>query len=441
MTVTALLMISSTALSLVSPNEASQLGNELTPIGAQASKNVSGVIPAYTGGLPHKSIANPLENIYKNEKPLFVITSENLDQYKQKLTQGQLALFAKYPATYKMPVYETHRSAAYPQHIYAKAKKNATNTELTASGNGLKNFDETIPFALPKNGLEVIWNHVSRYRGGAVSRTTSTMVVQNNGSFTPIRATSILTTPHALVGGYDESEDDNILFYFRRSITSPARFAGNHFLAHETLDQVKQARIAWLYNSGQRRTRRAPSVAYDAPVNGSEGLRTVDEMDMFNGAPDRFNWKLVGKKEIYIPYNSYKIADEEARYADIIQVNHLNQDYTRYELHRVWKVEATLKEKARHLFGKRTFYVDEDTWQIALSDSYDAHGNLSRIDEGHPIQLVNADVAVYASTVTYDLLSGRYLVELSNEERNAYVFGKKFKRKEFKSSALRRAGK
>ena len=435
------MLLSNVAMAKVSQQKASILGHSLTPMGAQMQGNASGSIPDYSGGLKHNSATNPLANIYKHETPLFVITSENLSQFQKNLTQGQLALFKKYPKSYKLPIYKTHRSAAYPQRIYDKALKNATNTELSTTGNGLINFDETAPFVIPNNGLEVMWNHLSRYRGGAISRGISTIVVQRNGDFTPIHATTQLTTPHYLLEGYDDKKDDNILFYFRRSVTSPARFAGNHFLVHETLDQVKQARNAWLYNSGQRRTRRAPDVEYDAPANGTEALRTVDAVDMFNGAPDRFDWKLVGKKEVYIPYNAFKLADENARYKDIIQDGHLNQDFSRYELHRVWQVEATLKEGSRHLFAARTFYLDEDTWQIALSDSYDHHGELSRIDEGHAIQMVNADVSVYAATVTYDLHSGRYLAELSNEERNAYVFNEKFKRKNFSASALRRAGK
>ena len=435
------LLLSNFTMAKVSPLEASTLGHSLTLMGAKMKGNVSGSIPSYTGGLTHNETTNPLANIYEHEVPLFIITNKNLAQYQENLTQGQLALFKKYPHSYKMPIYQTHRTAAFPQRIYEKALKNATRTELSSTGNGLINFDETSPFVIPNNGLEVMWNHLSRYRGGAISRNISTMVVQSNGNFTPVHATTKLAMPHYLLEGYDEKKDNNILFYFRRSVTSPARFAGNHFLVHETLDQVKQARNAWLYSAGQRRTRRAPDVEYDAPANGAEGMRTVDAVDMFNGAPDRFNWKLVGKKEIYIPYNSYKLADKNARYKDIIQAGHLNQDFSRYELHRVWQVEATLKEGSRHLFSARTFYLDEDTWQIALSDSYDYHGELSRIDEGHAIQLVNADVSVYAATATYDLHSGRYLAELSNEERNAYVFNKIFKRKDFSSSALRRAGK
>ena len=62
---------------------------------------------------------------------------------------------------------------------------------------------------------------------------------------------------------------------------------------------------------------------------------------MMNGAPDRYNWKLIGKKEMYIPYNSYELGSPNLTYKDIHTKGHMNQDYARYELHRVWEIEAT----------------------------------------------------------------------------------------------------
>jgi len=104
-------------------------------------------------------------------------------------------------------------------------------------------------------------------------------------------------------------------------------------------------------------------------------------------------------------------------------------------------VEATLKEGARHIYGKRTLYLDEDSWQVAVADHYDNRGQLWRASEGHAMQFVNANTPWYVSNTNYDLFSGRYLVDLNNEERNPFVFGKKVKRKDFTSSAIRRQGK
>ncbi len=429
------------AYAKVSPQQASELGNKLTSMGAQMSGNASGSIPTFSGGLKIDESVDPFLDIYADEKPLFVITAENLAQHKKNLSDGQLAMFEKYPASYKMPVYQTHRTAAYSQKVHEKAQKNVSQTTLVSDGNGLSHFDETVPFAIPQNGVEVIWNHISRYRGGSLMRNTATVNVQRNGDFTPIKLRSTFSRPEYLLDGYDAKRDDNILFYFLQSIKSPARYTGNLYLVHETIDQVSQPRMAWTYNSGQRRVRRAPQVAYDAPGQASDGLRTVDQGDMFNGAPDRYNWKLIGKKEVYIPYNSYKLASRDAKYKDIVQPNHINQDLTRYELHRVWQVEATLKEGARHLYNKRTFYVDEDSWQIALADHYDDRGELWRTAEGHALQFTNVGANWYVGLTYYDLFSGRYLADLNNEERDAYIFNQQFERKNFTATALRRKGK
>jgi hypothetical protein len=425
----------------VSTQEASKLGNSLTAIGAEKEGNKAGTIPTYEDGLIADKWADPLKDIFANEKPLFTITAKNIEQYKANLSDGQIALLKKYPDTYKMPIYTTHRTSVFPNNVHTKAKKNATTTELVDGGNGMKNFDETVPFAIPQSGLEVMWNHVSRYRGGSIERNFAIVPVQRDGSFTVIKIRSQLTAPQYLNEGFDAHADNNVLYYFTQAIKAPARLTGNVFLVHETVDQVNEARRAWNYNAGQRRVRRAPQLAYDAPVQASEGLRTTDQLDMFNGAPDRYNWKLVGKKEIYIPYNSYKLANTNVSYKEIVTPGHINQDYTRYELHRTWQVEATLKEGSRHIYGKRVFYIDEDSWQIAIADHYDTHGELWRASEGHALQFVNANTPWYVSNTIYDLFSGRYLVELNNEERNAFEFGKQVKRKSFTPAAIRRRGK
>ncbi len=432
-------LLSGLAQAKVSKQEAKQLGGRLTAMGAQRAANAAGTIPSYTGGLPQDLTADPFADIYANEKPLFVITASNVEQYKNNLSPGQLAMFAKYPDTYNMPIYQTHRTVNFPVHIQDKAKNNATSAILLNDGNALGEYDETFPFAIPKSGVEVIWNHSSRFRGGSSQLNSAMLPVERNGTFMPIKISANFTPPQYLVGGYDAKKDNNIMFYYTSVIKSPARLTGNILLVHETIDQVAEPRKAWLYNAGQRRVRRAPQVAYDAPDTGS--MRTTDQVDMFNGAPDRYNWKLIGKKELYIPYNSYKIMSRDAKYADIIGAGHINQDYTRYELHRVWHVQATLKEGTRHVYAKRDIYVDEDSWQIAVADHYDGRGKLWRVAEGHSMQFVNVDAPWYVASTNYDLVSGRYMAELNNEERDAFKFGSFKKRKEFTTSAIRRSGK
>ena len=439
----ALAFAASTATAAVSQEEANKLGNSLTPIGAEMAGN-GGAIPAWTGGLTtspagFKTGDKPV-NPFPEDKVQFTITADNYKEYADNLTDGQKAMFEKYPDTYRMPVYQTRRTAAYPQFIYDETKKNATNSKMVQNGNGLENFVQGVPFPIPQNGLEAIWNHITRYRGGSVRRVVGQATPQANGDYSIVRLQEEFTFATNL-SDYDSEKDKNVLFYFKQDVLSPARLAGNVLLVHETLDQIKEPRKAWVYNAGQRRVRLAPQVSYDGPGTASDGMRTSDNLDMYNGAPDRYDWKLVGKKEVYIPYNSYKLKDTSLKYGDIVKAGHINQDLTRYELHRVWKVEATLKDGKRHIYAKRTFYLDEDTWQATEIDHYDGRGELWRVAEAHSLMYYDYTVPWYAVETLYDLNSGRYLVlGLDNEEPTSYEFGFKRTRGDYTPAALRRSG-
>ena len=441
----ALTLVAGNALAAVSATDAARLGKDLTPMGAETKGN-GGAIPAWTGGIKAPaSFSQGMKHVdpFAGEKVKFTITAQNYEQYKANLTEGQIAMFQKYPATYRMPVYPTHRSSAYPQAVYDVTKQNATATNLVEGGNGMDNYQVGVPFPVPADGLEVIWNHIVRYRGGSVARVVGQATPHANGDYTMVKFRDEFTFKDQLAD-YDEAtmKDNNILFYFKQEVVSPARLAGNVLLVHETLNQVKEPRKAWIYNAGQRRVRRAPQVAYDGPGTASDGLRTSDNFDMYNGSPDRYSWKLVGKKEVYIPYNSYKLNSGDVKYDDIIKPGHINQDLTRYELHRVWHVEATLKEGQRHVYNKRSFYIDEDTWQATAIDHYDARGQLWRVAEAHNIFFYDRMVPWYAIETLYDLQSGRYLaLGLDNEEKGAYEFGFERKEKQYTPAALRRAGR
>lgn len=425
----------------VDPAQAAQLGTTLTPVGAQQAGNAAGSIPAWTGGLPKdagKVVDGFRQDPFATEKPLFVIDSKNAERYQANLTPGQLAMFKRYPDTYKIPVYTTHRSANWPDWTYAAIKKNALQTQSIEGGNGLENYTSPLAFPIPKNGLELIWNHITRYRGGSYVRTTSSYMTTPAGDYSWKIERDRLAFSEQL-SDYDPQKQKNILYYFTSENIAPARDVGGVLLVHETLDQVKEPRMAWQYNSGQRRVRRAPQVAYDSPGPGN--LRTNDQLDMFNGSPDRYDWKLVGKKELYIPYNSYRLADPANSVDSLILPGHLNQDNTRYELHRVWEVVATLKPGERHVYSKRHLFIDEDTWSIVEADHYDSRGDLWRVSENHLLALYDAQVIISAAEMTYDLTSGRYLANyLINQNKNAYEFGIKTKSSDFTPAALRGIG-
>ncbi|MHA7815282.1 MAG: DUF1329 domain-containing protein [Pseudohaliea sp.] len=433
------------ALAALSPEELARLGgDELTPMGAERAGNEEGTIPPWTGGLrelPEDYVEGErLVDPFADDEVLFTITAENADQYADKLTPGQLAMFERYPDTFRMPIYPTRRSARYPDSEFQRILDTAADVELVPGGNGIENYGGTIPFPIPHNGLEAIWNHVTRYRNDSgLSRRYIQAPVQENGAFAPV-----LFEDESLPGARIAPEEyPNLLFVFLQRVLAPARLEGDVLLVHEFINQVKDPRAAWVYNAGQRRVRRAPNIAYDGPGTASDGLRTADDLDMFNGAPDRYNWELVGKREVYIPYNSYQLRRGDLKYTDIIKAGHMNPDYLRYELHRVWVVESRLKEGERHIYARRTFYIDEDSWQISLIDHYDGRGELWKFKEGHKIMHYQVAVPWLAAESLHDLISGRYVViGLDNEEDGyQYNFDYRGDFNDFTPSALRRAGR
>ena len=121
---------------------------------------------------------------------------------------------------------------------------------------------------------------------------------------------------------------------------------------------------------------------------------------------------------MYVPYNAYKLHSDQLKLSDLILPGHLNQDHTRYELHRVWVVEARLKEGFSHIYSRRTLYFDEDSWVILLVDHYDGRGELWRVAEGHTINFYDVPATTYTVEALYDLQAGRYLaLGLKNEEK------------------------
>ncbi|WP_068824648.1 DUF1329 domain-containing protein [Pseudomonas sp. BMS12] len=438
-----LALLANQTLAAVPAEQIARLDRDLTPVGAERAGNADGSIPAWTGGLARdagqRDADGFLADPFAADQPLFTITADNLGQYQDKLTPGQIALLKRYPQSYRIPVYPTRRSVSLPPDYLEVTRRNASDTQLAEGGNGLLGYRSGgLPFVIPQNGLEVIWNHIGRYRGRAYQRMVVQASPQANGAFTPSLIKQQLTYPVAL-SDYTPEEMANLLFLYREEFLSPARLAGGVLLVHETINQVKEPRMAWQYNAGQRRVRRAPQVAYDSP--GAEGMRTMDDFDMFNGSPDRFDWQLVGKKEIYIPYNSYRMGSPKLKYTDIIQPGHLNPEHARYELHRVWHLTATLKAGERHVYSRRDFFIDEDSWQAAEVDAYDGRGQLWRVSEGHSLFFYDQQAPQFSAETHYDILSGRYAVSaLYNEQQRAYQFDVQYSRKQFTPSALRAAG-
>ncbi|MCO4781681.1 MAG: DUF1329 domain-containing protein [Candidatus Cloacimonetes bacterium] len=438
-------LISSTSLfAKASKADLAKLGGELTSYGAIQAGNKAGTIPAWTGGITkapagYKKGDNHIDP-YKSDKPLYTITPDNVDKYKDLLSPGQIAMFTRYPKTYKIVVYPSHRSASFPKFVYDAAENNAANSVLTKDTNGVLNAGVTVPFPIPNNGVEAIWNHLLRYRGEQLERKVGQASPTSKGSYVMVTIKENVYFPYNVEGATVKSVK-NKPAYFVQTVTAPPRRAGNILLVHDTLNQTKEPRLAWSYNPGQRRVRRAPNIAYDTPGTASDGQRTTDQSDIFNGSPNRYNWELVGRKEMLVPYNSYKLHSKDVEPKDIIQAGHINQDISRYELHRVWEVKGTLKKGTNHIFASKTYYLDEDSWQILVADQYDSRGNIWRVSEAHCINYYEKPVFWDTLQLHYDLQNGRYLAFGFNNQGPVDNFDVRLSKKDFTPQKLRRKGR
>ncbi|WP_448564250.1 DUF1329 domain-containing protein [Thalassotalea ganghwensis] len=427
----------------IDAEQAKKLSGELTPMGAVRAANSDGSIPEWTGGIktPPKGYTPGMHHLdpYAEDKVQYTITAQNVSEYEKFLTPGQIALFKTYPDTFKMNVYQTRRSASYPEHVYQATIDNSTRAELVEDGNGIINAAVGVPFPIPSNGLEAIWNHILRYRGEAIVRQGGQVTPTASGDFTYVGFDDQLMLPYGMKGASpEELEKTNILFKFKQKVTEPSKLVGTALLVHETMDQIKTPRQAWIYNKGIRRAQKAPTVAYDAPGTAADGLRTTDDFDMFNGAPNRYNWTLKGKRELLIPYNDYRLHSDKLKYEDIVKPGHINPEHVRYEKHRVWVVEANLKENTRHIYKKRVFFIDEDSWQIAVTDIYDERDELYRVGVAHGLNYYEVPTQWSTLEVFHDLQSKRYIAIGLDNEAQMYDFSAKLRDVDFTSRALQR---
>ncbi len=442
------LLAAGTAWAKVSSGEAEKLKSELTPFGAERAGNADGTIPAWDGGLKcapegvhFKGAGDFHPDPFKNDEVQFSITAKNLDQYAAKVPKGVAALLKKYPEM-RLDVYPTRRTASAPQEIYDNTFRNATLCDVTGDKNGViaNGGYAGIPFPIPQNGNEAMFNHLLRWRGTGMEGEFRQANGQPNGTIT--RGGGGITVEK--FPWYDPKvnpEDFNGIYYqIFVQYQYPARRKGEVLLVVDPLNMSSDPRKAWQYLPGQRRVRRAPSVAYDTPNPAASGLANYDDVFVFNGALDRYDWKIVGKKEMYIPYNNYAfdLVSEKA----LMSPKFPNPEYVRWELHRVWEIEATLKDGKRHSYAKRTFYLDEDTWTAVGQDAYDSKGNLWRVSVGTMKNVYELPAVVQRSYIAWDLTREDYTVGyMVNGAKKHLVYQSSVEQKHFTPENVRRVGR
>ena len=403
----------------VQASDADKLGKELTPVGAEKGASKDGTIPAWAPG----EVATPGWSYgksraahfkYQGDKPLYTIDASNVDKYADKLSPGQVQQI-KQAKGYKMEVYPSRRTCSNPDFVVDNTKKNVTTAKIGADGWSLKEASVPgVPFPLPKTGTEAMWNAKMKYAGvGFEWPNLYTALSPRAGASEWIAATSTQTYyfPWGKKGSTQLSTLPPVEYFTYFAYKSPTALAGQSLAVTTFLDKTNEV---FYYFPGQRRVRRMPTYAYDAPQIGFENQYSMDEPRMFNGTIERFDWKLVGKKELVVGYNAFGMYDPSVKFNDVAKDDGVVSSARRYELHRVWVVEATVKQGVRHVAPKRTFYLDEDSWAIVVAEDYDAQGKLWKLREGFVIPVYETGSCDNPAFVQYNLIDNRYLVDQSS---------------------------
>jgi hypothetical protein len=288
--------------------------------------------------------------------------------------------------------------------------RNATNCKTTKEGLAIDRACRGgLPFAIPKNGYEAMWNQILRYQGDTAITTSASRswVVDSSGK-------AVVTAQQATYSDFvyyqtDVADRDPDMAWRVYSITQePARKAGEMTGLTDYIDPVARPRKAWSYSPGLRRVKLSPEFAYDTPVASMGGVTLFDELFVFSGTMDRFDFKLVGKKEMFIQYNAYKNLYDCPTQDKALMPSHVNPECERWEKHRVWVVEATLKPGQRHAYSKRTYYFDEDLTGAANYDAFDQNGQLYRALFQASSPKYDKLIPYASKNVVYDFNKGMY---------------------------------
>jgi len=401
----------------VSADEAKQLGTTLTEFGAEKAGTSDGSIPAYTGGLEmvpgyDPSTSQVFIDPYRDEKPLYSIDANNMAKYDELLTVGTKALLQR--PEFRVDVYPTHRSMRYTSTVLENTVKNATTAKMTGEveGDSVEGGDvgnkpfAGIPFPIPKNGYEVMWNYTFRFAPAVSHNIGGAFLVDTSGNVSSLPGVDeYFLHPWYDTQDYLRPRTFDAVFGFNALLTSPPSSAGTVFLNYYLIGDQK----VWFYTPGQRRVRMAPEFSYDVPIASYGGVIVWDEIFGFVGRMDRFNFKLVGKKELLVPYNVFG-ATNTMLVKDYLGPKVINPDAVRWEKRRVWIVDATRKEDARHIYSRRTYYIDEDCWCITTSEAYDSAGNLWRVNHINTFPAYDTGGVNTDSWTTYDLIKGNYFI-------------------------------
>jgi hypothetical protein len=394
--------------------DASLLTATLTPFGAERAGNADGSIPAWTGGYttpppgwqPGQFIPDPNEN----DAVIVKIDASNMAQYADKLSAGTMALMTKYPDFF-INVYPTHRTFAAPQDVYDSIASNAASAQLNPQGPqlGFTGALNGIPFPILdtsdplKAGAQCIWNNYVCWRGRAVTYRGEEWAISNGTPYLSESSPNTYDFPY-YHKGQALAEFNGIALQSFEELTGPPNNVGEEILVVDFTNPVAQPNEVWELLNGQGRVRKAPEVSYDTPASNVDGLADTDEYFGFSSQPDRYDWKYLGKKELYIPYNNNTLFGKPA--LDVIQAHFFDPNAVRWELHRVHIVDATVRPGKRNTLPHRLFYFDEDTFTVAVEDAHDANDTLVHVNIQYFITRPNLPGTFLGNNSVHNLQTG-----------------------------------
>lgn len=437
-----------TTATLAHAEDATRLGKDLNPLGGEIKGNKDGSIPAWTeeNVFPGWSAGKDAAKFYKyrDEKALFVIDAGNVDKHADKLAPGLLKLVKSY--NMKLPVYPSHRTCQALDFFAENTRKNVSAAKINSDGWSLGGaILPGVPFPIPENGIQVIWNHLTRYQGAASEWKNLSIYLSprpGSDSATKVRYDNYNSFPHATKGS-NPIGSSPFMWGMYYAYQTPAALTGQAIMQNFFFDKPADT---WYYFPAQRRVRRLPSYDYDTPNVGFEGVLIADSNAVLLGNPDRFNWKLLGKKEMYIAVNNFAFTDSTRKIDDVMKRDHIDASVLHYELRRVWAVEATVKQGMRHIAPKRTFYIDEDSWIAVGSEDYDAQGQMTRwkTSEQAPTPELGGQCN-YVSYQVHDLQTGRYYADMLQFDGGTKKYftetsDPKFKPRFYSAESLQRLG-
>jgi hypothetical protein len=406
---------------------------DLTPMGAIRAGTANRFIPAWEGGLaaPVKGWEpdRPHPDPFFEDSHWFVVERAEIDRYKVRLSWGLRELLRR-SERFEVPVYPGHRSAAAPLAVYNAAIENRRTAKLSENELVVTGARVAVPFPEPKSGAEAMWNHLLRWRGGTMVRLERMVLPDKYGKL------NIRLFREDLESAYGLGEAGLTTTRYRRSGLSPDTVKDEQLLLIDSLDPLRNPRVAWFRAAGAPRAQRAGEFVAGAPDPATDGVRTADMLDMFSGPLDRFDFRLVGRRAMYAPYNAYRLIQENVEPEDFLWAEHPNPSFLRYELHRLWLVEAKLKRGLRHPYPERLYYLDEDSWQIVMADHFDKEYRLARYAEAHGAAFSHVPVFAPAMEITYDFIDNRYVVNGRDNRARPPIYGKPFDPTYFTREAL-----